>query len=63
MNKKAISPIIATLLLISFAVALGVVIMNFGRAQVELEAQCAIEIGLDLAEVEGEKEFSGSKLL
>lgn len=51
MRKRGISPIIASLLLISFAVALGVVIMNFGRAQVELEAQCAIDVGLHLSEV------------
>ncbi len=51
MNKKGIAPLVATLLLISFAVALGIVIMNFGRAQVELEAQCPINIGLQLAQV------------
>jgi hypothetical protein len=27
--------------------------MNFGRAQVELEAQCAIDVGLRLAEIGG----------
>ncbi|MBU0470359.1 MAG: hypothetical protein KKA62_02640 [Nanoarchaeota archaeon] len=41
----------ATLLLISFAVALGVVIMNFGRAQVESEAECPVNIGLQLSVV------------
>jgi flagellin-like protein len=64
MNKRGISPIIATLLLISFAVAIGVVIMNFGRAQVELEAQCAIDAGMKLANIGGEKEIcydAGSK--
>lgn len=30
-NKKAVSPLIATVLLISFAVALGAVVMNWGR--------------------------------
>jgi len=48
---------IATILLISFAVAVGVVVMNFGRAQVELEAQCPVDIGLRLAEIGGEKEL------
>ena len=57
MDKRGISPIIATLLLISFAVALGVVIMTFGRAQVELEAQCPINIGLQLASIGGEDQF------
>ena len=30
-NKKGVSPLIATVLLISFAVALGAVVMNWGR--------------------------------
>ena len=57
MNKRGIAPLIATLLLISFAVAVGVVIMNFGRAQVELEAQCAIDIGLRLAKIGGSQDI------
>jgi flagellin-like protein len=56
-EKRGISPIIATLLLIAFAIALGVVIMNFGRAQVELEAQCPVNVGLKLAEIGGEREI------
>ena len=55
--KKAMAPIVATLLLISFAVALGVVIMNFGRAQVDLEAHCPVDIGLVFSEVSGEEEL------
>ena len=53
MNKRGISPLIATLLLISFAVAIGLTVMNFGRAQVELEAQCPIEIDLRLISFKG----------
>ena len=34
-NKKAVSPLIATVLLIAFAVALGAIVMNWGRAYVE----------------------------
>jgi len=49
MNKRGIAPLVATLLLLSFAVALGIVIMSFGRAQVELEAKCPINIGLKLS--------------
>tara|TARA_Y100000310_G_scaffold190615_1_gene190600 strand:+ start:9701 stop:10156 length:456 start_codon:yes stop_codon:yes gene_type:complete len=45
--KKGIAPLIATLLLVSFAVAIGVVVMNLGKAQVELGAQCVIDIGLE----------------
>lgn len=47
----------ATLLLISFAVAVGVVIMSFGRAQVEEEAQCTINIGLKFSVVGGSEQF------
>ena len=57
MNKRGISPLIATLLLISFAVALGIVIMSFGRAQVELEAQCPINVGLKISNIGGEDQF------
>lgn len=32
MNKKGVSPLIATVLLIAFAVALGTVVMNWGKA-------------------------------
>ena len=52
-DKRGIAPLVATLLLLSFAVSLGVVIMNFGRAQVELQAQCPININLKLAEIGG----------
>lgn len=56
-NNKAITPLMATILLISFAVALGVVIMNFGRAQVEEEAQCPIEIALKFSVINGQEQF------
>lgn len=56
-EKKGITPLMATLLLISFAVAVGVVVMNFGRAQVEDNAQCSIEIGLKFSQVGGAEQF------
>ena len=34
-SKKGVSPLIATVLLIAFAVALGAVVMNWGRAQLD----------------------------
>ncbi|MBU0461387.1 MAG: hypothetical protein KJ574_02245 [Nanoarchaeota archaeon] len=34
-NKRGVSPLIATVLLIAFAVALGAVVMNWGRGYVE----------------------------
>lgn len=66
MNKQGITPVMATLLLISFAVAVGIVIMNFGRAQVESEAECAIDIGLKFANIGGQDDIcynSGKKEL
>jgi hypothetical protein len=56
-NKQGIAPIIATLVLISFAVVIGVVVMNFGRAQVQLESKCAADIGLSFSEIAGEKQI------
>jgi flagellin-like protein len=35
MNKRGVSPLIATVLLIAFAVALGAVVMNWGRSYVQ----------------------------
>ncbi len=38
-SKRAVSPLIATVLLIAFAVALGAVVMNWGRSYVETGAE------------------------
>jgi flagellin-like protein len=38
MNKRGVSPLIATVLLIAFAVALGAVVMNWGRTYTEQTA-------------------------
>ena len=57
MNRKAITPLMATFLLISFAVAVGVVIMNFGRAEVKQEAVCPLTTGLRFAKIGGEEQF------
>ncbi len=59
-NKKGISPLIATVLLIAFAVALGAVVMNWGRSYVEETARqsgitsdtkvtCAQQVRLEIA--------------
>ncbi len=57
MNKRGIAPLIATLLLLSFAISVGLVVMNFGRAQVELEAECPLNIGLKFAEIGGAQDI------
>ena len=56
LNKEAITPLMIAFLLISFAVAVGVVIMNLGSAEVEDKAECAIEIGLRFSEINGEEQ-------
>ena|SRR3989338_339870 len=42
-SKRGVSPLIATVLLIAFAVALGAVVMNWGRTYVEDTAKFARE--------------------
>jgi len=39
MNKRGISPLIATILLIAFAIALGLVVMNWGKSYIEEKAE------------------------
>ncbi|MBI4980343.1 hypothetical protein HZC30_02165 [Candidatus Woesearchaeota archaeon] len=56
-KKKGITPLMATFLLISFAVAVGVVVMNLGSAQVEESAQCPINIGLKLSNIGGQDQL------
>ena len=53
MNKKAVSPLIATLLLIFAAVVLGVLVMNWGRAQVEAGAKCSVVTDMKFIEIGG----------
>ncbi len=45
-SKRGISPLIATVILITLAAALGVVVLNFGRVKIEVASQCAVDIGL-----------------
>jgi hypothetical protein len=63
-KKQKIPPVVATLLLLAFAVAIGVVVMSFGRAQVELEAVCPINIGLEFSVIGGKEDYcyDGSEL-
>ncbi len=62
-SRKAVSPLIATVLLIAFAVALGAVVMNWGRGYVEdtaniarersdTEVTCASEVDVDIVEID-----------
>lgn len=52
----------ATIFLIILAVALGVVVMNFGRAQIEDAAQCPVNIGLKFVELNKQKQICQDKV-
>lgn len=49
-NKRGLSPLIATILLIAFAVALGAVIMNLGRS-------LSMDAGFSILEMNGAKQI------
>ena len=61
MDKRGISPIVATFLIISLAVGLGIGIMNLGRAYVQEEAQCPIAVGLTAAVINQQQQFCYNK--
>ena len=56
-SKRGLSPLLATAMLIVVAIGLGVIVMNFGRAQIEIAAQCAVDIGLKLTELNGQQQI------
>ncbi|MBI2580275.1 hypothetical protein HYV85_00525 [Candidatus Woesearchaeota archaeon] len=62
-DKKGVSPLIATVLLIAFAVALGAVVMNWGRGFVQQQTSeaekttqtklgCSLKVNLKVAEID-----------
>ncbi len=62
-SKRGVSPLIATVLLIAFAVALGAVVMNWGRGYVEdtantaressdKEVKCASDVDINIVEID-----------
>ena len=55
-NRKGITPLMIGFLLISFGVAVAVVVLNLGSAQVEEEAYCAVDIGLRFSQIGGEEQ-------
>ena len=48
-SRKAISPLVATILLLAFAVALGSVVMSWGKDLIEKTAPEQKEISLEQA--------------
>src|SRR3989344_4325595 len=57
MDKRGISPVIVTILIVGLAVGLGIAIMNLGKAYVQEEAQCPIAIGLTAAVINEQQSF------
>ncbi|MBN1502985.1 hypothetical protein JW930_05565 [Candidatus Woesearchaeota archaeon] len=66
-SRKGVSPLIATVLLIAFSVALGAVVMNWGRSFVQektedvdekagTQLKCTVDILLDFVEISSEKQ-------
>ena len=64
-NRKGVSPLIATVLLIAFAVALGAIVMNWGRNYIEnqqtsseniatLQIECQTEVEFEITNVDYE---------
>lgn len=62
-SKRGVSPLIATVLLIAFAVALGAVVMNWGRGFVQQQTSeaekttqtklgCSLKVNLKVAEID-----------
>lgn len=56
LTKEGITPLMIGFLLVSFAVAVGVVVMNLGSAEVEEQAECAVDIGLQFSIISGEEQ-------
>lgn len=56
-KKRAITPLMGTFLLLTFAVAIGVVIMNLGSAQVEETAECPLIVNMKLANIGGKEQL------
>jgi len=60
-DKRGISPLVATFLLLGVAVGLGVLVMSWGRAIVEGNAQCTVKSGLKVIELDGRPQVCYSK--
>lgn len=50
-SKRAVSPLIATVMLLVVAIVVGVLVMNWGRAQLEDASQCTVNVGLSFVEL------------
>ncbi len=51
-SKKGVSPLITTILMIAFAVALGVVVMNWGKTTADkIQYECPEEVQISIAQI------------
>ena len=68
LGKRAVSPLIATVLLIAFAVALGAVVMSWGRSYVEdqidissgssaVQFICSQDVKIEISKIRGESQL------
>ncbi len=57
LNRKAITIIMGFALLVSLGVAAGSVVMKLGSAQVEDQAECAIDINLKITQLSGKDQL------
>ncbi|MBI3051862.1 hypothetical protein HYY74_05390 [Candidatus Woesearchaeota archaeon] len=68
LSKRGVSPLIATVLLIAFAVALGAVVMNWGRTYTEqtadnvkkksdVDVKCSLDVKLKLLELQSKPQL------
>jgi hypothetical protein len=62
MVKKGIAPLIATVLLVIFSVAVGFVVMSFGRAQIEVGADCPINVNFKMVQISGNDQICYDRL-
>lgn len=67
-NKKGIAPLIATVILVAFAVSLGALVINWNRQYVEdiadfsrdegsTSVACSFDLGLAITDVKGERQI------
>ena len=66
-NKRGVSPLVATVLLIAFAVALGAVVMNWGKQQVDThmeELEICKDVSINWYSLDGKEQicYTESKL-
>ena len=61
-TKKAISPLVATVMLLFVAILLGILVMNWGRAQLEEASECTLDVGLSFVRLNDKPQvcYSGS---